>query len=266
MLAAVFACRLGAHETTGSFPPRPADRRGWREPCCRSARALPRAWSPRRRRPRARSIRRPFRPTWTTTSSRCAARRRRRWARCCISRPRARPRAAARSPARWSRSGNAMRTGSTIIRASPAASGAIRRSRATAACWPMPTAAISFRTLKPVAYPGRTPHIHLKVATASGGLLTSQFYIAGDPQQRARRRLSRRPRAIRVSASASRCGSSPAPGLESGRGRHDDGHRRRLIRDRSPDAPSPTRRSARRCRRAAGRWRDSRHRRNARCR
>src|ERR1700736_3221445 len=39
----------------------------------------------------------------------------------------------------------------------------------------------SFRTLKPVAYPGRTPHIHLKVATASGGVLTSQFYIAGEP-------------------------------------------------------------------------------------
>jgi protocatechuate 3,4-dioxygenase beta subunit len=40
----------------------------------------------------------------------------------------------------------------------------------------------SFRTLKPVAYPGRTPHIHFKVATAAGGQLTSQFYIAGDPQ------------------------------------------------------------------------------------
>lgn len=39
----------------------------------------------------------------------------------------------------------------------------------------------SFRTLKPVAYPGRAPHIHFKVATASGGLLTSQFYIAGEP-------------------------------------------------------------------------------------
>jgi len=39
----------------------------------------------------------------------------------------------------------------------------------------------SFRTLKPVAYPGRTPHIHFKVAPASGGLLTSQFYIAGEP-------------------------------------------------------------------------------------
>ena len=40
----------------------------------------------------------------------------------------------------------------------------------------------SFRTLRPVAYPGRTPHIHLKVATADGRMLTSQFYIAGDPQ------------------------------------------------------------------------------------
>lgn len=40
----------------------------------------------------------------------------------------------------------------------------------------------SFRTLKPVAYPGRTPHIHLKVATGDGRMLTSQFYLAGDPQ------------------------------------------------------------------------------------
>lgn len=40
----------------------------------------------------------------------------------------------------------------------------------------------SFRTLKPVAYPGRTPHIHLKVSTGDGRRLTSQFYVAGDPQ------------------------------------------------------------------------------------
>lgn len=39
----------------------------------------------------------------------------------------------------------------------------------------------SFRTLKPVAYAGRSPRIHLKVATANGRMLTSQFYIAGDP-------------------------------------------------------------------------------------
>jgi protocatechuate 3,4-dioxygenase beta subunit len=39
----------------------------------------------------------------------------------------------------------------------------------------------SFRTLKPVAYAGRSPHIHFKVATSTGRMLTSQFYIAGDP-------------------------------------------------------------------------------------
>jgi protocatechuate 3,4-dioxygenase beta subunit len=41
--------------------------------------------------------------------------------------------------------------------------------------------AYRFRTLKPVAYPGRTPHIHLKVVTADGRRLTTQFYLAGDP-------------------------------------------------------------------------------------
>lgn len=39
----------------------------------------------------------------------------------------------------------------------------------------------SFRTLKPVAYAGRSPHIHFKVATSTGRTLTSQFYVAGDP-------------------------------------------------------------------------------------
>ncbi|WP_428670093.1 hypothetical protein [Reyranella sp.] len=40
----------------------------------------------------------------------------------------------------------------------------------------------SFRTLKPVAYPGRTPHIHLKVQTPETRRLTTQFYLAGDPR------------------------------------------------------------------------------------
>lgn len=39
-----------------------------------------------------------------------------------------------------------------------------------------------FRTLKPVAYPGRAPHIHLKVATADGRRLTTQLYLADDPR------------------------------------------------------------------------------------
>jgi protocatechuate 3,4-dioxygenase beta subunit len=39
-----------------------------------------------------------------------------------------------------------------------------------------------FRTIKPVPYPGRTPHIHLKVKRGSKDLLTTQCYIKGHPQ------------------------------------------------------------------------------------
>jgi protocatechuate 3,4-dioxygenase beta subunit len=38
-----------------------------------------------------------------------------------------------------------------------------------------------FRTIRPVAYPGRTPHIHFKLGTAAGELLTTQMYVAGEP-------------------------------------------------------------------------------------
>ena len=39
-----------------------------------------------------------------------------------------------------------------------------------------------FRTIKPVAYPGRTPHIHYKVKRNGKELLTTQCYIKGEPQ------------------------------------------------------------------------------------
>src|SRR5262245_34552345 len=38
-----------------------------------------------------------------------------------------------------------------------------------------------FRTVKPVAYPGRCPHIHFKVKRGDRTLATSQIFIAGDP-------------------------------------------------------------------------------------
>ncbi len=38
-----------------------------------------------------------------------------------------------------------------------------------------------FRTIKPVAYPGRTPHIHYKVKRNGKELLTTQCYIKGNP-------------------------------------------------------------------------------------
>ena len=37
-----------------------------------------------------------------------------------------------------------------------------------------------FRTIKPVAYPGRTPHIHYKVKTRGKQELVTQCYIKGD--------------------------------------------------------------------------------------
>lgn len=72
-----------------------------------------------------------------------------------------------------------------------------------------------FRTLKPVAYPGRTPHIHLKATTGDGRLLTSQFYIAGDPQNERDfvfREAARDPRLReRIEMRL-----EPAPGIEAG--------------------------------------------------
>ena len=37
-----------------------------------------------------------------------------------------------------------------------------------------------FRTIKPVPYPGRSPHIHVKVKLRDRDLLTTQCYIKGD--------------------------------------------------------------------------------------
>src|SRR4051794_3515239 len=38
-----------------------------------------------------------------------------------------------------------------------------------------------FRTLRPVPYTGRTPHIHFKVRSGPRELLTTQLYVDGDP-------------------------------------------------------------------------------------
>ncbi len=38
-----------------------------------------------------------------------------------------------------------------------------------------------FRTIEPVAYPGRTPHIHFKIAGPGFAPLTTQMYVAGQP-------------------------------------------------------------------------------------
>ncbi len=40
----------------------------------------------------------------------------------------------------------------------------------------------TFRTIVPVPYPGRTPHIHAKIVTGGRTELTTQLYLAGHPQ------------------------------------------------------------------------------------
>ncbi|MEW8506365.1 MAG: protocatechuate 3,4-dioxygenase [Candidatus Thiodiazotropha sp.] len=39
-----------------------------------------------------------------------------------------------------------------------------------------------FRTIRPVAYPGRTPHIHVRVAGIGFESFTTQMYVAGEAQ------------------------------------------------------------------------------------
>lgn len=39
-----------------------------------------------------------------------------------------------------------------------------------------------FRTIKPVPYPGRTPHIHFKIKIKGKGVLTTQMYIKDEPR------------------------------------------------------------------------------------
>ena len=41
--------------------------------------------------------------------------------------------------------------------------------------------AYRFRTIKPVPYPGRTPHIHVKLLKGGRELLTTQLYVQGHP-------------------------------------------------------------------------------------
>ena len=42
-------------------------------------------------------------------------------------------------------------------------------------------AAFRFRTIKPVPYPGRTPHIHFAISGPGIEKLTTQMYVAGEP-------------------------------------------------------------------------------------
>jgi protocatechuate 3,4-dioxygenase, beta subunit len=43
-----------------------------------------------------------------------------------------------------------------------------------------PEGQYAFRTIRPVPYPGRTPHIHFRVLVPGTGRLTTQMYVAGE--------------------------------------------------------------------------------------
>jgi protocatechuate 3,4-dioxygenase, beta subunit len=43
------------------------------------------------------------------------------------------------------------------------------------------TGAFHFRTIKPVPYPGRTAHIHMRIQTADDGSLATQLYLPAEP-------------------------------------------------------------------------------------
>jgi protocatechuate 3,4-dioxygenase beta subunit len=44
--------------------------------------------------------------------------------------------------------------------------------------------AFHFRTIKPIAYPGRTPHIHVRVQAPGASAFATQLYLADDPGNR----------------------------------------------------------------------------------
>jgi protocatechuate 3,4-dioxygenase, beta subunit len=44
-----------------------------------------------------------------------------------------------------------------------------------------PDGGYAFRTIRPVPYPGRTPHIHVVVMTPGRARMVTLFYVAGEP-------------------------------------------------------------------------------------
>lgn len=71
---------------------------------------------------------------------------------------------------------------------------------------------VAFRTIRPVPYPGRTPHIHVKLRHVAFGETSSQLFVDGDPGN-ARDFLWRRLDAEAQDALAMRLAPADADGL-----------------------------------------------------
>ncbi len=91
-------------------------------------------------------------------------------------------------------------------------------------------AGFRFRTIKPVPYPGRAPHIHCAIAGQGIERLTTQMYVAGDPLN-ARDFIYRR--LGKAGQAAVTVALEPAPEIEPGAlaGRFDIVLDDRLLRD-----------------------------------
>lgn len=68
-----------------------------------------------------------------------------------------------------------------------------------------------FRTIRPVAYGSRTPHIHVRVKRAGREVLTTQLYVAGDPLNARDDLYAREPNSAALTAPF-----LPANGIEEG--------------------------------------------------
>lgn len=68
-----------------------------------------------------------------------------------------------------------------------------------------------FRTMRPVAYGGRTPHIHVKVKLGRRELLTTQLYVAGEPLNQRDFLWRRLPEELRAALTVPFVGSTSAP-------------------------------------------------------
>ena len=74
-----------------------------------------------------------------------------------------------------------------------------------------------FRTIRPVPYPGRTPHIHFAVTGPGGDALVTQMYVRGEPRNQRDWLFDRIPQHLRARVLTDLSPSATDPGSLAGR-------------------------------------------------
>ena len=87
--------------------------------------------------------------------------------------------AAARSATPWSKSGRSTTTGPIFIAGTCGDRSRAGTSRVFGRFLTGKSGEYYFRTIKPVPYPGRVPHIHFKIHHQGKAVLTTQCYVKG---------------------------------------------------------------------------------------